>query len=103
MLCCVALVIFGIFDIPQAFSGLSSSTTIMVACMIVVASTLGKTSIVGKLRGAMTRLQTKHGSILILMIFAILIPLSQLMGQMACLSIMLLFAQTLDEDSEISP
>lgn len=103
MICCVTLVLTGINDIPTAFAGLSSSTTIMVACMIVVASTLGKTSPVGKLRNLMNQLQGKRGIILVILMFVVAIPLSQLMGQMACLSIMLLFVQTLDEDSEISP
>lgn len=103
MICCVALVFAGINDIPTAFAGLSNGNTIMIACMIVVASVLGKTRPVGKLRSFLNKLQGKQGAILILMLFAILIPLSQFMGQMACLSIMLLFAQTMDEESEVSP
>lgn len=103
MICCVVLVLTGVNDITTAFSGLSSGTTIMVACMIVVASVLGKTRPIGRLRKVLNRLQGKKGVLLLLLLFAILIVLSQFMGQMACLSIMLLFAQTLDDQSDIAP
>ena len=103
MICCVALVLTGVSDIPTAFSGFSNSTTIMVANMLVVASALGKTSLIHRLRQAMNRLQGKSGIVLVLAILLITIGLSQLMGQMACLSMMLLFVQTLDDDSDISP
>ena len=103
MICCVAFVLTGVCDLSTAFSGLSTSTTIMVATMIVVASALGKTSLVHRLRGVMTNLQGKQGIFLVVALYVITIALSQLMGQIACLSIMLLFVQTLDEKSSISP
>ncbi len=103
MICCVALVLTGVNDIPTAFSGLSNSTTIMVATMLVVASALGKTSLVHRLRQAMNHLQGKSGIVLVLALLLITVGLSQLMGQMACLSMMLLFVQTLDDESDISP
>ena len=103
MICCVAFVLTGVCDLSTAFSGLSNSTTIMVATMIVVASALDKTSLVHRLRGIMTNLQGKQGIFLVVALYVITIALSQLMGQIACLSIMLLFVQTLDEKSSISP
>lgn len=103
MICCVAFVLTGVCDLSTAFSGLSNSTTIMVATMIVVATALGKTSLVHRLRGVMTNLQGKQGIFLVVALYVITIALSQLMGQIACLSIMLLFVQTLDEKSSISP
>ena len=103
MICCVAFVLTGVCDLSTAFSGLSNSTTIMVATMIVVASALGKTSLVHRLRGTITNLQGKQGIFLVVALYVITLALSQLMGQIACLSIMLLFVQTLDEKSSISP
>lgn len=103
MICCTAFVVFGICDISTAFSGLSGSTTIMVATMIVVASSLGKTSIVHRLRVALGRLQGKNGIVVVIAMCAVTIVLSQLMGQIACLSIMLLFCQTFDDDSDLAP
>ena len=103
MICCVAFVLTGVCDLSTAFSGLSNSTTIMVATMIVVASALGKTSLVHRLRGTITNLQGKQGIFLVVALYVITLALSQLMGQIACLSIMLLFVQTLNEKSSISP
>ena len=103
MICCVLFVFFGILDLQTAFSGLSSSTTLMIAPMIVVASALGKTSLIRRLRHTMNRLQGKSGMLLVLGICGMTIILSQLMGQIACISVMLLFLQTLDDESEYSP
>lgn len=103
MICCTAFVLTGVCDIATAFSGLSNSTTIMVATMLVVASALGKTSLIHRLRQTMNHLQGKSGMILVAALFLVTIGLSQLMGQIACLSMMLLFVQTLDDDSDISP
>ena len=103
MICCVLFVFFGILDLQTAFSGLSSSTTLMIAPMIVVASALGKTSLIRRLRHTMNSLQGKSGMLLVLGICGMTIILSQLMGQIACISVMLLFLQTLDDESEYSP
>ena len=103
MICCVAFVLTGVCDIPTAFSGLSNSTTILVACMIVVASALGKTSLIARLREVLNNLQGKSGVVLVLAMSLVTIGLSQLMGQIACLSIMLLFCQTLDDESDLAP
>ena len=103
MICCVLFVFFGILDLKTAFSGLSNSTTLMVAPMIVVASALGKTSLIRRLRAVMNKLQGKSGFLLVLGLSLMTIVLSQLMGQIACISVMLLFLQTLDDSSEYSP
>ena len=103
MLCCVAFVLTGVADISTAFSGFSGSTVIMVATMMVVAQCLGKTSLIHRLRAALNSMQGKSGMILVGAILLITAALSQLMGSMACLSIMILFVQTLDDESEISP
>ena len=103
MICCVLFVLTGILDLQTAFSGLSNSTIVMVAPMIVVAGALGKTSLVRRLRVLMNGLQGKNGFLLILGLCGMTVLLSQLMGQAACISIMLLFVQTFDDDSEYSP
>lgn len=103
MICCVMFVLTGVADLKTAFSGLSSSTTLMVAPMIVVASAIGKTSLIHRLRSVMGRLQGKNGIVMVLALCLLTIALSQLMGQVACISVMLLFIQTLDDDSDLSP
>ncbi len=103
MTCCVVFVLFGVCDINTAFSGLSNSTTVMVATMMVVAGALGKTGLIRRLRHKMFAVQGKSGIALVLALFLFTIILAQLMGQIACISMMLLFIQSLDEDSTISP
>jgi di/tricarboxylate transporter len=103
MTCCVIFVVTGVCDINTAFSGLSNSTTIMVATMMVVAGALGKTSLIKNLRHKLLAFQGKNGIVLILVMYLFTIILAQLMGQIACLSMMLLFIQSLDDESEISP
>lgn len=103
MLCCTLLVLTGVMDMKTAFSGLSNPNTIMVAAMVALANPLGRTSLVAKLKNSMQKLQGKSGFLLVAFIYLICMGLSQLMGQMACLTIMIVFLQTLDEESEISP
>ncbi len=103
MTCCVLFVLTGVADLKTAFSGFSSSTTIMIAPMIVVASALGKTSLIHRLRESMNKLEGKKGIFLVIALCLLTIALSQLMGQVACISVMLLFVQTLDDESDLSP
>lgn len=103
MICCVTLVLTGVFDTSTAFASMASSNTIMVACMIVVASALGKLSFIKQLQTRMSALKGNQNIIAVLMIFAFTILLSQFMGSTACLSILVLLVQTLDEDSDVSP
>lgn len=103
MLACVILVILGVVDQKTAFSGLSTNTTIIVATMLVVAQALGKTSLISRLKRMLENLQGKSTFAVIIPLVLITILLSQLMGQIACLSIMLIFLQSFDEDSELNP
>ena len=103
MTCCVIFVLTGVCDINTAFSGLSSSTTVMIATMLVVAAALGKTSFVNKLRKKMFSMQGENGIMLMGVMFIFTIILAQFMGQIACISMMILFIQSLDEESDISP
>ena len=100
MICCVLFVFTGVLDLKTAFSGLSSSTTLMIAPMIVVATALGKTSLIHRLRGVMSKLQGKSGAMLVLGLCGMTILLSQLMGQVACISVVLPFILPFDVDSD---
>lgn len=103
MTCCVLFVILGVTDIGTAFSGLSSSTTVMIATMLVVATALGKTSFINNLRGKMFSLQGGNNILLVGAMFLFTIILAQFMGQIACISMMILFIQSLDEESDVTP
>lgn len=103
MICCVTLVLTGVFTIEESFASMSSGNCIMVACMIVVASALGKLSFIKKLQSKMQQMKGTKRILLLLIIFGFTILLSQFMGSTACLSIMILLVQALDSDSEIQP
>ncbi len=103
MICCVLLVFTGVFDLKTAFAGLSSSTTVMVAGMMVVAAALGKTNVVHRLKQRMMRLQGKSGFLLMAAIFLFTAILSQFMGQTPCIMLVLLLIQSMEEDGDKTP
>lgn len=103
MTCCALFVITGVFSVPEAFSGLSNKTTILVAGVFAVASAFGKTSLIKKIRQQMQKLKDKNGFVLILFIVLISIFLSQLMGRVAVITLMALFLQSLNAEDDISP
>lgn len=103
MICCVLLVFTGVFDLKTAFAGLSSSTTVMVAGMMVVAAALGKTNVVHRLKEKMMRLQGKSGFLLMAAIFLFTAILSQFMGQTPCIMLVLLLIQSMEEDGDKTP
>lgn len=102
MTCVVLLALTGVIDAKTAFSGLSHTTTILVATMMVVAGAIGKTSIAHRIRQQMAVIQGKNGFVLVLLICGFSALLCQLMGQTAVVSIMLLIIQTLDDDGDVS-
>ena len=103
MICCVTLVLTGVFTIEESFASMSSGNCIMVACMIVVASALGKLSFIKKLQARVNSMKGNRQMLVLIIIFAFTILLSQFMGSTACLSIMVLLVQTLDPDSDLNP
>lgn len=102
MTCVIVLALFGVIDTKTAFSGFSHTTTVLVATMMVVAGAIGKTSLAHRIRQKMAVIQGKNGLLLLLLIAAFTIVLTQIMGQTAMMSIMLLIVQTLDDDSDLS-
>ncbi len=102
MTCVIALALTGVIDTKTAFSGFSHNTTILVATMMVVAGAIGKTSIATRIREKMAIIQGKSGFLLLLLISLFTLVLTQLMGQTAVMSIMLLVIQTMDDDNDIS-
>lgn len=98
MVSIVVLAATGVIDVATAFSGFSNTTTILIATMIVIAGTLSKTSLIKRIRNAMSRAQGKSGVLLILLICAFTAMLTQLMGMTAVMAIMLMFVQTLKDD-----
>lgn len=102
MTCVIILALTGVIDAKTAFSGFSHTTTVLVATMMVVAGSIGKTSIAYQIRKRMAVLQGKNGILLVLLICLFTAVLCQIMGQTAVMSMMLLIVQTLDDDNDIS-
>ena len=103
MICCVLFVLTGVARLGEAFAGFSNSTTILVATMIALAGALGKTSLVARLRRFIASMEGKSGLALVLVLTVACIALSQLMGQIACMTLLMVFIQNFDEDSDINP
>lgn len=99
MTCCALLAITGVMSPTEAFSGLSNSTTLLIAGMLALATAFGKTSAVARVRSLLAKAKEKNGFIFLLSLYIIVIILSQLMGRTACISIMILFVGSMD-DSE---
>ena len=99
MTCCALLAITGVMSPTEAFSGLSNSTTLLIAGMLALATAFGKTSAVARVRSLLAKAKEKNGFIFLLSLYVIVIILSQLMGRTACISIMILFVGSMD-DSE---
>lgn len=99
MTCCALLAVTGVMSPTEAFSGLSNSTTLLIAGMLALATAFGKTSAVARVRSLLAKAKEKNGFIFLLSLYIIVIILSQLMGRTACISIMILFVGSVD-DSE---
>lgn len=99
MTCCALLAVTGVMSPTEAFSGLSNSTTLLIAGMLALATAFGKTSAVARVRSLLAKAKEKNGFIFLLSLYIIVIILSQLMGRTACISIMILFVGSMD-DSE---
>ena len=97
--CCALLAVTGVMSPTEAFSGLSNSTTLLIAGMLALATAFGKTSAVARVRSLLAKAKEKNGFIFLLSLYIIVIILSQLMGRTACISIMILFVGSMD-DSE---
>ena len=96
----IFLALTGVIDVPTAFSGFSNTTTILVATMLVLAGQLSRTSLIGRTQDMISKAQGKSGTLLILLVCALVALLTQLMGATALMAIMVLFVQSIREDGK---
>ena len=97
MTCCAILALTGVMSPAEAFSGLSNPTTLLIAGMLALATAFGKTSAVARVRGMLTKVKEKNGFAFLLALYVVVIILAQLMGRVACMSIMILFVGSMDD------
>lgn len=103
MVCCVLLALTGVFTIPQAFSGLSNKTTIMIAGMFAIVAAFGKTSLLTKIQDQMIRLKGKSGLALLLAMYGVIILFACFLPTTANMTIMLMFLVALGNTGDITP
>lgn len=103
MICCMIFVLTRICDVPTAFGGLVNSSTVMIAGMMVVANLLAKTDLVKYLQNSIKRMKGKKGVVLFAMISFFTILFSNILDLGSAMLIMLVFCETLDQDSDMSP
>lgn len=102
MSACALFVLTGIFDVGTAFSGLANPTTILSATMFVIAAALGKTSLMHRLRDKLLAAKGKGDFVILLVLFLLTIVLSQMMGQLPGIMIVLVFIQSVEGSTKIS-
>lgn len=102
MSACALLVVTGVFDLPTAFAGLSNSTTILSATMFVIAAALGKTSLMRRLRDKLLAVKEKGDFALLAILVLFTIILSQIMGQLPGIMIILVFIRSVEGSTKIS-
>lgn len=96
------LALLGVINLQTAFSGIINKNTILVATMMVVGSGIGRTSVTRRIREWLEKLKGKSGIMLMVAMFACTIALCQVMGQVAVLTIMFVFVQSLDDKGDIT-
>lgn len=102
MSACALFVLTGVFDVATAFSGLANPTTILSATMFVIAAALGKTSLMHRLRDKLLAAKGKGDFVILVILFLLTIVLSQIMGQLPGIMIVLVFIQSVEGSTKIS-
>ena len=88
MICCVLLVVTGVYGVSDAFSGFSSQNIVLLAPMFAISAAFGKTSLLTKIQDKMIDLKGKSGLVL---------PTT------AEMTIMLMFLMALGNTGDITP
>lgn len=100
MTCAVILGLTGVITPTDVFAGFSNTTLVLVACMFCIAGSLAKTSLVEKIKQKMAVIQRSKGTLLLIVYCLIVLVLTQLMGQSAVMSIMIVVVTTLDDTAD---
>ncbi len=103
MLCCVLLVLTGVLTIPQAFTGLSNQTIIMVAGMFALSTALQKTNLALKLKGTLSAMSGKKDFALVVVLFAIYFVMLLIMPGIVAMALIIGFLDALPDTGEVTP
>lgn len=103
MTCCIILTLTGVIDVETAFSGFGNKIVVLVAPMLALGAVLGKTSMVGKIRGVMETMKGKRGYLMVLTLFFFTALLAQFIPSTAVMAIMVVFAAQIGDNGDITP
>lgn len=103
MICCVLLVVTGVYGVSDAFSGFSSQNIILLAPMFAISAAFGKTSLLTKIQDKMVDLKGKSGLVLLIAMYAVIIILAAFLPTTAEMTIMLMFLMALGNTGDITP
>ena len=98
MTCCIILTLTGVIDVETAFSGFGNKIVVLVAPMLALGAVLGKTSMVGKIRGVMETMKGKRGYLMVLTLFFFTALLAQFIPSTAVMAIMVVFAAQIGDN-----
>lgn len=103
MCCCILLVVTGVYNVPQAFSGLSNQNLILVAPMFVISAAFGKTSLLKKIQSKMIVLKGKSGLALLGAMYVVIVLFAAFLPTTAEMTMMLMFLVALGDTGDITP
>lgn len=103
MTCCIILVLTGVIELKQAFTGFGNQIVVLVAPMMALGNVLGKTSLVGNIRNVMEHAKGKSGTVLVLALFFFTALLAQFIPSTAVMAIMVVFVAQIGVLGDITP
>ncbi len=103
MTCCIILVLTGVIDLKQAFTGFGNQIVVLVAPMMALGNVLGRTSMVGKIRNVMEHAKGKNGTMLVMLMFFFTVLLTQFIPSTATMAIMVIFAAQIGTVGNVTP
>ena len=103
MICCIALVVTGVYSVGEAFSGFSSQNVVLCAPMFAMSAAFSKTSLLGKIQNKMLSLKGKSGTLMLLIFYIFIAILSAFLPTTAMMLTCLMFVMAFDETGDITP
>ena len=103
MICCILLVVTGVYNVGEAFSGFSSQNIILVAPMFAMSAAFSKTSLLTKIQAKMLSMKGKSGTLMLIAFYAFIAVLAAFLPTTAMMLTCLMFLTALDDSGDITP
>lgn len=102
MTLCVLLAVTKVCTVPEAFSGFTNPTVIMIAPILVLSAAISKTSIIDRIKGFLMRQQGKSGTALVAMFFLVAAAFVTFIPGAATLAVMYPVFESMNKKGEIT-